>query len=110
MAIKKKVKKITKPLRRKAAKKPPLKKTTGGGKYNDVGKTTKGNKPDPEKYKAYLAAGGTMSSTSAAQINYRTPEQSKEIMRKARERNSSGIPTAKSPTTRRKTVAKKKKK
>jgi len=102
--VKKKVAK-----KKPATKKPPLKRT-GGGKYNDVGKTTKGNPTDAKKYAAYKAAGGTMTSTSAAQINYRTPEQSKKIMADARARNSSNIPTAKSPNTRRKTVAKKKKK
>ena len=107
MAIKKKV---TKPLKRKTAKKPPLKKTTGGGKYNDVGGTTKNAPTDAKKFAAYQAAGGKMTSTSAAQIGYRTPKQSREVMRKARANNRSGIPTAQSPTTRRKTAAKKKKK
>ena len=96
-------KKITKPLKRKTAKKPPFKKTGGGGT------TTKGNPTDAKKFAEYQAAGGKLTSTSAAQIGYRTPAQSKAKLKEAR-RNSSGIPEAKSPTPRKKTVTKKKKK
>ena len=108
MLQRKKKKKVVK--KKTTTKKPPLRKNTGGGKYNDVGTTTKNAPTDAEKYKAYLAAGGTMPSTSAAQIKYRTPAESRKRLDEARKRNRSGIPTAKSPTTRRKTVAKKKKK
>jgi hypothetical protein len=106
MLQRKKKKKVVK--KKTTTKKPPLKKT--GGKYNDVGGTTKNAPTDAKKFAAYKAAGGKMTSTSAAQIGYRTPEQSRQIMKEARARNKSGIPTAKSPTTRKKTVAKKKKK
>ena len=99
-------KKITKPLKRKTAKKPPFKKTGGGG----GGTTTKNAPTDAKKFAAYQAAGGKLTSTSAAQIGYRTPAQSKAKLKEAR-RNSSGIPEAKSPTPRKKKkVVKKKKK
>ena len=104
MLQRKKKKKVVK--KKTTAKKPPLKR----GKYNDVGKTTKNAPTDAKKFAAYKAAGGTMTSTSAAQIEYRTPEQSRQIMKEARARNKSGIATATSPTPRKKTVAKKKKK
>ena len=103
---KKVVKKKTVAKKKTTAKKTPLRK----GKYNDVGGTTKNAPTDAKKFAAYQAAGGKMTSTSAAQIGYRTPEQSRQRMKEARANNKSGIPTATSPTTRKKTVAKKKKK